>query len=110
MKVRAFNLVPGAGFRLEGDLFGRVVRKITRDVDIEIVSGRDHNGRPFAFDFNDYVEVVGLDANLGSEPDEDTPGSIDLGVDDENEPSVIDAREAVEMLDATHEAAIDALA
>ena len=81
MKIRAYNLVPGAGFRLEGDLFGRVVTKIERDVNLEVVYGRDHWGRPFTFDFNEYIDLVGLDANLGTESDVGTPGSIDLGTD-----------------------------
>lgn len=106
MKVRAFNLIPGAGFRLEGDLFGRIVAKVDRDVNTEVVYGRDHNGRPFAFDFCDYVEIVGLDANLGTESE-----VSDLGTEDEPIFDVVDtsADRFEEVSDSHHDAVIMAL-
>ena len=80
MLIRAFNLVPGAGFRREGtDLFGHVVTKVSRDIDMETVTVRTHDGLIFAFDFGDEVTFVGLDANLGAVGDDIE--DLDLGID-----------------------------
>jgi hypothetical protein len=96
MLIRAFNLVPGAGFRREGiDLFGHVVTKVSRDLDMETVTVRTHDGLIFAFDFCDDVTLVGLDANLGM-LDNDIR-DLDLGVDaKEARPSPEDADDALQ--------------
>lgn len=77
MKMRAFNIVPGAAINVPadlmkwraGDLSGHVVRYVERDVDIEVVYGRMCDGSPYAYAFEDDVDLCGLAIDL-SEPND----------------------------------------
>lgn len=127
MKLRPFNLVPGAVFILPDETIHSVAR-VVRDVDIETVTIRDHGGRVFAWDFCDEVEVIGLDASLGTEREFQDIG-IEYSPDEYaaltgrvrpiNVPTLVSREEApdmseqfasdAEMQDATFDAAIEAL-
>lgn len=68
MRIRAFNLIPGAAFILLNDPKRRyIAAKVSRDVDIETITLRTSQGTVLAFDFCDEVYLIGLDANLGND-------------------------------------------
>lgn len=66
MKIRMFNLVPGAAVREKGASEVSVVARIERDDDIEVVYGRYHDGRTFVGDYSVEIELVGLTPNFMS--------------------------------------------